>query len=66
MFQQVLINFLVASWEDYANVNIIQDFQIYATCGNQCFSFETENGKTRKVEETSLKCSHEEVDSWIS
>ena len=56
-FQQALINFLVASWEDDANANIIEDFQIYATCGNQCFSFRTEDGKVRKVEETSLKCS---------
>ena len=36
---------------------------MYATCGNQCFSFKIKGGKVRKVEETSLKCSHEEVDS---
>ena len=62
-FQQALIKFSVASWEDDANANIIQDFQIYATCGNQCLSFKTEDEKVRKVEETCLKCSHEEVDS---
>ena len=60
-FQQALIKFLVASWQDDANTNIIQGFQIYTTCGNQCFSFKTEDEKVRKVEENSLKCSHEEV-----
>ena len=68
-FQQALIKFLVASWEHEAKANIIQDFQIYATyatCSNQCFSIKTEGEKVRKVEETSLKCSHEEVDFWLS
>ena len=37
VFQQILIKFLVASWEDDAYTNIIEDFQICATCGNQCF-----------------------------
>ena len=60
-FQQALIKFLVASCQDDANTNIIQGFQIYTTCGNQCFSFKTEDEKVRKVEENSLKCSHEEV-----
>ena len=55
-FQQVIIKFLVGSLEDDANSNIIQDFQIYAT-------FKTEGENARKVEETSLKCSYEEVDS---
>ena len=64
-FQQALIKFSVASWEDNANTNIIQDFQIYATCGSQCFSFKTKDEKVRKVEETSLKYLHEKVDSWI-
>ena len=59
-FQQALMKFLVASWEDDANANIIQEFQIYATCGNQCFSFKTRNEKVRKVEETSPKFSHED------
>ena len=46
------------SCEDDANDNIIQDFQICA--------FKTEVEKMRNVEETSLKCSHEEVDSQMS
>ena len=62
-FKQALIKFLVISWEDEANANIIQDFQIYATCGNQSFSFKSEGGKVRKVEETSPKPSHKEADS---
>ena len=62
-FKQALIKFLVISWEDEANANIIQDLQIYATCGNQSFSFKSEGGKVRKVEEISLKSSHEEADS---
>ena len=36
---------------------------MYATCENQCFYFKTEGEKVRKVEETSLKCLYEEVDS---
>ena len=32
--QNALIKFLAASWEDHENANIIQDLQIYATCGN--------------------------------
>ena len=32
--QNALIKFLTASWEDDENANIIQDLQIYATCGN--------------------------------
>ena len=63
--QQALIKFLVASWEDDANPNIIQDFQIYVSCGNLFFSFKTEGEKVKKVAETSLKCSHEEVDSGM-
>ena len=31
-----------------ANANIIQDFQIYVTCENQCFSFKTEDEKIQK------------------
>ena len=31
-----------------ANANIIQDFQIYATCGNQLFSFELKVKKWEK------------------
>ena len=62
-FQQTLIKFLVASWEDDANAKIIQNLQIYATCGTQCFSIKTENEEVRKGEETSLKCLYEEVDS---
>ena len=61
--RQVLIKFLVALWEDDANANIIQDFQIYAKCENQCFPFKTEDEKVRKIKETTLKCSHVEVDS---
>ena len=61
-FKQALIKFLVTSWKDDANANIIQDLQIYATCGNQCFSFKIEGEKLRKVEETSLKCLNEEAD----
>ena len=60
-FQQTLIKILVASWEDDVNANIIQDFQIYSNCGNQCFSYKTEDEKMRKVGETSLKCLHEEM-----
>ena len=52
--QQALIKLLVASWEDDANANIIQDFQIYAACENQCFSFKSEGEKVRKVEEKRL------------
>ena len=47
-FQQAIIKFLIASLEDDANSNIIQDFQIYATCGNHCFSFKTEGEKSRR------------------
>ena len=64
-FKQALIKILVISWENDANANIIQDLQIYATCGYQCFSFKDEGGKFRKVEETFLKCSHEEADSQM-
>ena len=46
--QQALIKFLVASWEDDANPNIIQDFQIYVSCGNLFFSFKTEGEKVKK------------------
>ena len=42
---------------------LFKDLRIYATCGNQCFSFKTEGEKVRKAEETSLKYSHEEADS---
>ena len=58
-FQQVLIRFLIASREYDANANIIKDFEVYATCGNQYFSFKPEGEKVRKAEETSLKCSHD-------
>ena len=46
------------SCEDDANGNITQDFQICA--------FKTEVEKVRNVKETSLKCSHEEVNSRMS
>ena len=62
-FKQALIKFLVISWENETNANIIQDFQIYATCGNQSFSFKFEGGKVRTVKETSLKSLREEADS---
>ena len=64
-FQQALIKYLVTSWEDDANANFIQDFQVYATCENQRFSFKSEDENVRKVGETLLKCSHEEVDSQM-
>ena len=64
-FQQALIKVLVASWKDDANANIIQDFQICASCETQCFSVKAEVEKVKKVADTSLKCSNEEVDSWI-
>ena len=64
-FQQALIKFLVGSQEDDTNANIIQNFQIYTACGNKCFSIKTENEEMRKVEETSLKCLHEEMDSRV-
>ena len=64
-FQQALIKLSVASWGNDANTNIIQEFQIYTSYKNQCFPCKTEDEKVRKVEETSLKCSHEEAHSWM-
>lgn len=55
VFKQALTKFLVASWEDNANANIIQNLYIYAACGNLAILFE----------KTSLKRSHEEADSKI-
>ena len=62
-FQHAIIKLLVGLWENNANANIIQDVQIHVTCGNQCFSFKTEDEKVRKLEKTYLKCPHKEVDS---
>ena len=63
LFQHAIIKLLVGLWENNANANIIQDVQIHVTCGNQCFSFKTEDEKVRKLEKTYLKCPHKEVDS---
>ena len=54
------VNFLVTSWEDDANANIIKDLEICASCGDQYFSFKTE-GKNVRKEEISLNSLHEKA-----
>ena len=57
------MTYLVTSWEEDANAQILLNKELFATSRDNCFRFKAENGRVIRTEVTSLKSSHEEADS---
>ena len=62
-FKDSLLNYLVESWQDDSNAQIIGEKQIYVTCKDKCYLFQVINGSVSRTEDETLRSNHEEADS---
>ena len=62
-FKDSLVNYLVESWQDESNAQIIGEKQIYVTCKDKCYLFQVINGSVSRTEDETLRSHHEEADS---
>ena len=62
-FKDSLVKFLVSSWEDNSNADILYGKEIYATYDERCYSFKVIDSIVIKREEIGLGSSQEEADS---